>query len=400
MAAVTTRPAQTGGAASIVRVLPLALVSFAAGTDDMVIAGVLPEISTDLDVSQPVAGQLITVYALMYALATPVVAVLTARLPRRSVLACGLAAFVTVNLLAAVTTVYAVLFALRLAAGLAAAAMTPAAFAIAAEMAPEHRRGRYLGLVTSGLPVSLVAGVPLGTWLGGSLGWQATMLFVAGVGAVAGAGLVAVPAVPGSASESLRARIAPLRNPAVLRTVAFLVVCGTGGMMQLAYIAPTVHAASSVDYRAVAAIFTVVGVVGIAAAWLGGHGADNWGPRPTLWRALTLHISLLGLISWAAWRGDVPLVLLGSLFAVQSLGSWAFNPPVQMLLLRAAPDAGPQVLSLQTTGLFLGTTLGGILGGVLLGGIDAFAVPLAGAVLGVLALPLLGRDGRSRPSHA
>lgn len=399
MTATAPRSAQKSGAASILRVLPLALVTFAAGTDDMVIAGVLPDISADLGVSEPVAGQLITVYALVYALATPIVAVATARLPRHRVLAAGLIAFVVTNVLAALAPSYSILFALRIAAGLSAAAMTPAAFAIAAAIAPDHQRGRYLGLVTSGLPISLVVGVPLGTWLGGSFGWPATMLFVAVIGAVATAGLVSLPPVPGSPGESLRDRLAPLRQPAVLRIVVFLVIAGTGGMMQIAYISPTLRAAGGLGYEGVSLVFTVFGVAGFVAAWLGGYGADTWGPRRTLLAGLTVHITLLALISFAASRGGVPLPVLGLLFAIQALGSWSFTPPVQMLLLRAAPSAVAQVLSLQTTGLFLGTTCGGVLGGVLLGNIGPYAVPLVGAVLGIAAVPLLFTGRRPIPAR-
>ncbi|MBC3993039.1 MFS transporter, partial [Streptomyces sp. AC563] len=135
MVDTTARAGQSSTGAPISRVLPLALATFAAGTDDMVIAGVLPDIAADLHVSEANAGQLVTAFALTYGIGTPVVAVLTARFSRRGVLLGGLGAFVALNLLASLAPSYGALLALRVLAAVAAAAITPAALAMAATMA-------------------------------------------------------------------------------------------------------------------------------------------------------------------------------------------------------------------------------------------------------------------------
>nr|WP_281282685.1 MFS transporter [Nonomuraea terrae] len=107
-------------------------MAFSFGTDDLIIAGVLPDISRDLDVSVAMSGRLVTVFALTFALGAPVAAFLTARLPRRQVLIGAAAVFVLANVLAALSPSYGLLLAARILSGLAAATASPAAFAVAA----------------------------------------------------------------------------------------------------------------------------------------------------------------------------------------------------------------------------------------------------------------------------
>ncbi|MFI2027549.1 MFS transporter [Streptomyces buecherae] len=408
MVDTTARAGQSSTGAPISRVLPLALATFAAGTDDMVIAGVLPDIAADLRVSEANAGQLVTAFALTYGIGTPVVAVLTARYSRRGVLLGGLGAFVALNLLASLAPSYGALLALRVLAAVAAAAITPAALAMAATMAPDHRRGRYLGLVIGGLTVSLVAGVPLGTWIGGGHGWRATMLFVAGLGALAWCGALAVPRAPatgadtgpgGAAAEAateggagLRGRLAPLRQRPVLGVLLMIVVAASGGMMQMTYVFPVLRAAGhGICHDDVALTITLMGCAGAVAAWLGGRGADQWGPRPTVVAAELGHGAALVAVAVLAWVGDMPYAALAAAMMLVALFAWSLTPPLQMLLLSLAPGAGMEVLALQTSALFLGASLGGVLGGLLLAHGSAAAIPLAGGLLQFAGLALLPR---------
>ncbi|WP_308125695.1 MFS transporter [Nonomuraea ceibae] len=169
--------------------LALTFTAFAFATDDYVIAGVLPAISGGLGVSEAAGGQLVTAFSLAFALTAPVASVVTASWPRRRLITGALLLFVAANWASALVSSYPVLMGLRVLAAVAAAAVVPAAYAIAASLAPEGHQGRYLALVMGGLTGSLVLGVPIGTWVGGAFGWQAT--FVLG-GLLGLAALVAV----------------------------------------------------------------------------------------------------------------------------------------------------------------------------------------------------------------
>ncbi|MFC5661510.1 MFS transporter [Kitasatospora misakiensis] len=149
-----------------VRLLLLALGTFAVGTDTMVMAGILGPIADDLGVSVTAAGQLVTVFALGYALLAPPLAALTARWPRRRLLLTALAVFGAANALSALAPSYGTLLATRVLAAAGAALYTPTANAVATTLVTPERRGRALATVLGGMTVATALGVPLGTWIG------------------------------------------------------------------------------------------------------------------------------------------------------------------------------------------------------------------------------------------
>jgi Major Facilitator Superfamily len=148
----------------------LATGTFAIGTDAFVIGGVLPAVARSLGVSTSSAGLLVTAFAVAYALGAPILAVVGARLARRTLLVSALAVFAAANVLAAVAPSYALMLIARVLAALAAAAFVPAASAAASSLAPTEYRGRALATVVAGMTVAQVAGVPFGAFVGASLG--------------------------------------------------------------------------------------------------------------------------------------------------------------------------------------------------------------------------------------
>ena len=168
----------------------LAVAAFAIGTEAFVIAGLLPVIAADLQISLAATGQLVTAYALTYAIGSPILAVTFNNLDRRTVLTLALCCFIAGNLLAVVAGSFAMLLASRMLMALGAGLCMPTALAVAVAIAAPERRGRAIALVTSGMTVATVLGVPLGTWIGNHYGWRATFVLVAGLGAVALAGLL------------------------------------------------------------------------------------------------------------------------------------------------------------------------------------------------------------------
>ncbi|WP_324196607.1 MFS transporter [Nocardia farcinica] len=139
----------------------LAVAALVFYTDDYVIAGVLPEIAADLDVTVGTAGRLVTVFSLTLAVAAPLAALVTARCAPRALLAGAAVVFVAANALAAVTPAFEALLAARVLAALAAAAATPTLFGLTARLAPPQRLGRYLAVVGLGVTGAIAVGVPL-----------------------------------------------------------------------------------------------------------------------------------------------------------------------------------------------------------------------------------------------
>ncbi len=389
--------------------LCLLVLTFVIGTDDFVIAGVLREISADLEVSEALAGQLVTVFSVTYAVSAPVMAVLTARLPRRLLLIAGMFLFAVMNVGAALAPSYTVLMIFRVLAAITASLMTPAAFATAAMLAPPERVGRFMGTVATGLTFALVLGVPVGTWLGGSFGWRSTMVYVVGLAVLVAVGLaVFMPKLDATSPLPLKQRLSPLGRLPVLGALLAVTAGGASGLMALVYISPIASSLSGAGSSELSVLIAAAGIAGIGGAILGGRGADRLGPERTLMIALTGQITailLLAAIGWL-WDGRVSILLVGVLYAGWAIGGWAINSPSQMRLLKIAGDAGTEAVALNTSALYVGIAIAGLVGGIALYWYGGAGVLTASAALGLVSLVVYvfsfraGRASEKAPLNA
>ncbi len=345
----------------MLRILVLATATFAVGTDGFVINGLLPAIGHDLAVPTATAGQLVTVFALTYAVLSPVLGSLTARTDRKRVVLAGLGVFVLANVLTATATTFGVAVASRVLAGAAAAVITPTAVAVAVSLVDEGRRGRALAVVMGGLSVASAVGVPLGTWIGGT-DWRLTLWLVAAVGAAAWLGIiVGVPAVVLSAPARLRDRLAPLGDRRVLMSALTTVLTFAALYTTFTYIAPVVAPATGGDAGLLAVLLWVAGVAGVLGNIAAGHLTDRTGARPVVLVGLAglvvvqaillLPISMGLAVVWAIGGGIIWLVVVGQQHRIVSL----------------APQSAQVVLGLNGSALYLGISLGAAIGGIALG---------------------------------
>ncbi|MFF8770704.1 MFS transporter [Kitasatospora sp. NPDC015120] len=374
----------------------LALGTFAVGTDAFVVAGFLPELAADLGVSTATAGQAVTVFAAAYALLSPVLATLTARLPRRRLLVGALLGLGAANLASALAPDLAVLLASRVAAAAAAAAFTPNAGAVAAFLVRPEHRARALAVVVGGLTVATALGVPLGGLAGQWTGWRWALGAVA-VLAVLAAGAVAVllPYLPGNPPVPLRDRLAVLRRPAV-RAILPLTVLG----MAAAYTvyAYSVPALAAVGLTAGGASWAL-GLYG-AGAVLGNLGAglatDRLGGVRVLAAGCTVMAAGLAGLGALAATGTREPVLAGLLMVAWGAGSWCQTPPQQHRLIAAAPGEAPLVVALNSSAVYAGIGAGTVVGGLTAGpGATAMYATAAGLALVALAYLLLTAGERT-----
>ncbi|MFJ1589682.1 MFS transporter [Kitasatospora albolonga] len=362
----------------------LFVATLALGTDEFVIAGLLPELATDLHISQGTAGQLITVFALVFALGAPVMAVLLAPYPRRRVLLTALAVFTLANLAAAAAPTFGSLAALRAVAGLAAAVVSSTAFAVAAQAAPPGRQGRYLSVVTAGLTVALFTGVPVGAWAGALFGWRSTFVLIAVVALSATAVLAAgLPRLEGTPAGGLDERLSPLRDARVLRLVLAVFLSGAGGLMFYSYLAALLEQQRG-DTTALPWVLLLVGAVGVPSAFLGGRLADRYGGRRSRLIVIGGHAAALAATG-ALLALDSPMLILMLGIAAWSVFAWALNPPLQASTVEAAPQAPMTAISLNISGLYLGTAVAAGIGGIIVDGPGPLWIPVAAAVALALA---------------
>ncbi len=262
----------------------LLAAAFVLYTDDYVIAGILPELASDLAVSEGQAGQLVTVFSVTVAVAAPIAAVALARIPRRWLFTVALLVFIAANLAAAAPPSFTVLMLLRVAAALAAASTTPALFAFAARHAPAEKVGRFIAVVSLGVTGSIAAGVPVGTWIGGAFGWRATFASMAIAGMIVL--ILVLTTLPRSEgldeTPVLREQVRTLRQLPISLGLLANCVLMTGSMMMLTYLAPYLASATTAGIEERALAFSLSGIAGILGIWLGGIATDRWGADRTL----------------------------------------------------------------------------------------------------------------------
>jgi len=385
------------------RIFLLPLGAFAIGTGNIVFVGVLAPLARDLGVAIATAGQLATVFALAYAFSAPLLVSATARLPRRGVLIAALTVFVATNAAMALAPSFGWLIALRVVAAFAAALYMPVAMGTAVALADPGHKGRAMAVVLFGLTAAFLTGIPLGTWIGSTLGWRASFGFAGTLGLVAVIAIAPVlPRVPGAASRGLRG-IGVILRPPVAGNIAITALAFVAVFCVNAYIGPVLTGALGLDGRGIAAMQVLLGVGSIIGVPLGGWVADR---RPTLGMVALLMAAIVLvqpvysvlMLAPTAVGTTAAFVAAGLALVTASAALFALGPLQQDRLITIVPDERDIVLSLNASALFLGQGVGAALGGVTAGtfglaanGFMGTAVAAAG-VLSIVAV-MLHRTG-------
>ncbi|MFE0146039.1 MFS transporter [Nonomuraea sp. NPDC059007] len=358
------------------RLYPLAVGNFAVGTGMFVTAGLLPPISRDLHISVAAAGQLATVFALAYAILSPVLAALTARVPRKRLLVIALAVFILGNALTAIAPTYPLILATRVIAAAGAAMFTPTASGVANALTSPERRGRALALVMGGLSVSSAIGVPLGTWLGGAGGWRSTIWLVVALGVVGLVGVaVLVPEVVIPSSGRLRDRFAPLADRGVAAVLMTQLLMFSAGFTAYTYI-------GSLFDLSLPAVLWAWGLGGIIGNQLGGRLTDAYGPRRMVFLSLVAATVFLALIPVA--NLSLPIALVWA-FLWGTVG-WLMAPAQQYRTVAAVPGSVPIGLGLLSSAQYAGLFVAGLTGGLALEWYGRAGVIILSTGLGVAAV--------------
>jgi len=382
----------------------LAVGGFAIGTGEFGIMGLLPDVASDIGVSIPVAGHVISAYALGVVIGAPVIAVLAARLSRRTLLLALMTVFAAGNVASALAPDYGWLVVLRFLTGLPHGAYFGVASLVAANMAQPNQRARAVGRVMLGLAVATLLGVPLATAFGQTLGWRAAFAVVGAIGSLAILLIWRfIPAVSADADASPLRELGALRRLQVWLTLGIGAV-GSGGMFAVfSYITPTLVEVAGIRESLVPFVLCVFGTGMIIGNVAGSRLADR-ALLPTIGGLLVWNATVLGLLVFTAghaWLAVTNVLLIGTGFAVV--------PGLQTRLMDVAADAQTLAASLNHSAFNIANALGAWTGGLTIAagygwtstGWVGTSFALGG--LGVFAMSLL-TDGtlrrRSRASAA
>lgn len=198
------------------RIFILAVVCFLVGTSEYMIAGILDKVAADIGVTLPQAGQLMTVFALAYAIGTPILMGVTARLDRRDLLLYSLGLIIVSNALIVILPGYGLMLLARVIMALGTGVFVVTSLTLAAKLAPPNKQGSAIAIVLMGISASLIFGVPIGRVIAASYDWK---LIFGGIGLLAIVGLPvlasSIPRLKGDAPVSLTKQLALVKRPRI-----------------------------------------------------------------------------------------------------------------------------------------------------------------------------------------
>ncbi|MFI2199665.1 MFS transporter [Streptomyces sp. NPDC020192] len=368
--------------------LALAVGAFGIGTTEFVMMGLLPNVADDLHISIPTAGHLVSAYALGVVIGAPLLAAVTARMPRRTVLIALMGLFVVGNALSAFAPGNGSLLAARFLSGLPHGAFFGVGAVVATSMVPPERKARSVSLMFLGLTVANVAGVPVATLMGQHLGWRATFLGVSviGLAAIASLALLIPHDRVGAPSAGLRGELAALKSLPVWLALG-TTVAGFGALFAAySYVTPMLTESAGFAESDVTLLLALFGVGATVGNLLGGRLADH-SLRGTLFGGLVslgLVLLLFPVLMRAEWSAALAVTLLG-------MAAFITGSPLQLMVMEKASAAPSLASSANQAAFNLANAGGAWIGGLALAaGFGATSPALAGAALAALGLGVAG----------
>jgi DHA1 family inner membrane transport protein len=377
--------------------LALAIASFGIGTTEFVIMGLLPDLSRDLGVGIPTAGMLVTGYALGVTFGAPLVALATARLPRKLALLVLIGVFIAGNALCAVAPSYTLLLLARILTALCHGAFFGIGAVVATGLVERRLRSRAISIMFSGLTLANILGVPLGTILGQALGWRAAFWAIVPIGVVAAIAIaVLVPRQPHVQGTHLLREFAVLRRPQVLLAMSMSVLASASLFSVFTYITPLLETVTGFAPHQVSMALLLFGV-GITAGNLVGGRLADWRQMPALIGILGTLAVVVGSFAFAS-HAAVPAVI-----AMVAWGAVSFAPgaALQTRVVDYAYEAPNLASTLNQSAFNLGNATGAWAGGAAISMGAAYdSLPwLAAAFAGVaLVLALVSMQLGRRPA--
>lgn len=363
------------------RIFILVLGTFIIGTDDFVIAGILTSLAEDMNVSIAMAGQLVTAFAIAYAIGAPVLGTITFNIPLKALLVVSMLIFTIANGFSAIVPSFGWLFVTRVVAALAAALFTPLAMAASASLVPVTMRGRALSFIITGITVGLILGVPIGTWVGNTISWRYSFALVSLVSLITTIGVfIMLPKIEREAYISLKERLKSF-NKTILLTLSVSIIATTGGFMTYTYIAPIITTIT--DIENISIFLLLLGIGALFGNLVGGYFTDRIGAPKTLMLTLAgfgmllIAFSMLTLLNPSA----LSIALVSLVALLWGIPGFGMNPALNSYLISLSPHHASMILSFSASALYLGIGLGAVIGG---GVISISSIDYVGLISGIL----------------
>jgi DHA1 family inner membrane transport protein len=371
-------------------VFALALAAFCIGSTEFIVSGILLSVSSDLGVSIPTAGLLVTGYAAGVAVGGPLLGLLMTRIPLKPAILGVMAIFAVGQLLCALAPNYELLLGARLVSACGHGVFFGVASVAVSQLVPAERRGAALSLFVGGITVANILGLPGGTAIGNAFGWRITFVVIAVLAVLSVlAVFIALPAQTRGEAEAdapLRLQARQLLHQEVFLTYLAIAIIMVG---QLAFGTFQVAMLTRVTGVAEAAIpyYLLLGGAGaVAGIWLGGKGAD-WNIDASILIVIAGQIVTFALLLVAVYDP----IAVGIMLFFSAFFGFGFSTPVQLRILHGARAAPRLASTMVSTAYNIGIAAGAALGALLLsGGLSYAMLPVVGigtsTLAGIIAL--------------
>ena len=376
---------------SVMRIATFIISVFIVGMVEMMVAGIMNLMSDDLGVSEAIIGQLVTLYALTFAICGPILVKLTNRYPARPVLLWTLVIFVVGNGIIAVAPNFTILVIGRILSSAAASLIIVKVLALTAMLTIPKNRGKMIGVVYTGFSGGNVFGVPIGTMIGDWIGWRFTFVFIIVISLIAG--LLMLKYLPtttelnqanrmyNNVSDDNQVTSHIVRPVEIIKFLAITLLILIANSVTFVFINPLIlENGHSMGYVSLALL--VNGVAGVVGTSMGGVLADKLTSKRWLIIAFSVFIVVMLAINLIL---STTVLLLVGLF-IWNIVQWSTNPAIQSGIIEHVEGDTSQVMSWNMSCLNAGIGLGGIIGGLVVSNMNVEAVTFVSAFIGLLGL--------------
>ncbi len=377
--------------------LPLALGGLGIGFTEFVVMGLLPDIASDLHISIPKAGHLISLYALGVVVGAPILVTMANKFPPKKILMSLMGMFALFNILSAFAPNYTLLSVTRLLSGLPHGAFFGVGAVVASRLAEKGKEARAISMMFAGLTFANLIAVPLGTYIGHHFSWRITFALIGLIGVITVLSLKwLLPALPGQKEEEANGSEFAFFKSQEAWLIILLTTIGTGGLFAwISYIAPLMIEVGRFSPSSVPYILVLAGFGMVVGNFIGGKLGDLLPPAKACGMVLIGIALCLLTVKLVAGHQILALIMTFITGAV----TFALSTPIQMLMIKSARGAEMLAASITHAAFNIGNALGAYFGGLTIAAGYGYASPqLVGvcmALAGVIVVLFLLRKQNS-----
>jgi len=361
------------------RVYILAISTVIVGLVELIVGGILPVIAKDLGVSIAAAGQLITIFAIVFALSGPVLLSVTARVERKRLYILSLIVFLLGNLFTYMSPNFSFVMISRVITAMSAALITVLSLTITTRIVKREDRVKALGLIYMGISSALVLGIPIGIIVTKFFNWRTIFLGIALLTIVAIILIqLFIQPLPARQTHSVKEQIKALGNKKLAGAHFTTIFILAGHYTLYAYFAPFLEQRMQFTEYWISLTYFIFGLAAVSGGALGGIIANKLGSVRTLFSFISLFFLTLLFVPHATFHPGVFFITV----MVWGILSWGHSPPTQDYLIEADPQHSDIHQSINNSSIQVGIALGSALGGIALNKTDSFTMTASlGAII-------------------